>query len=207
MKLLLCDDEKLLRISVAELMRKWKWVTEVDTAANGDEVLQKVSTSRYNVVLLDINMPGKNGAEVARVLLRDFPKVKLIILTNHSGEALMVTLFRLGVHGIILKDTDSAELENAVQTVATGIRYFTNAVQAIIDGYDESRKSLPTIQFAQRHKQVLELLLKGKSAKDIATLLNMSLHTVNSYKRDMLELTRSQSTSELLAYVAKNGIS
>lgn len=65
---------------------------------------------------------------------------------------------------------------------------------------------MPSIHFAQRHKQVLELLLKGKSAKDIADCLQMSLHTVNSYKRDMLELTHTQSTSELLAFISKNGI-
>lgn len=206
MKLLLCDDEKLLRVSVAALIRKWWWIKEVDTAANGEELLLKLYQNEYNILLLDVNLPGKNGVEIAKVMLRDYPKLRIVMLTNHSGEALLITLFRLGVHGIVLKDTDSDELEKAVKQVSDGGTYYSEVVQKTINLYGTNVKVLPSIHFAQRHKQVLELLLKGSSAKEIAEKLHMSLHTVNSYKRDMLELTHTQSTNELLAFVSKNGM-
>lgn len=206
MKLLLCDDEKLLRVSVAALISKWWWIKEVDTAANGEELLVKLDQKEYNVVLLDVNLPGKNGVEIAKFVLRDHPSIRLVMLTNHSGEALLVALHKLGVHGIVLKDTDSDELENAVKRVAGGETYYSEIVQKVINVYGTGVKVMPSIHFAQRHKQVLELLLKGSSAKEIAEKLHMSLHTVNSYKRDMLELTHTQSTNELLAFVSKNGI-
>lgn len=206
MKLLFCDDEKLLRVSVAALISKWWWIKEVDTAANGEELLVKLHQEEYNIVLLDVNLPGKNGVEIAKFILRDYPSVRLIMLTNHSGEALLVTLHKLGVHGIVLKDTDSDELEKAVKKVAGGETYYSEVVQKIINVYGTDVKVMPSIHFAQRHKQVLELLLKGNSAKEIAERLHMSLHTVNSYKRDMLELTQTQSTNELLAFVSKNGM-
>lgn len=206
MKVILCDDEKLLRVSVAALITKWWWIKEVDTAANGEELLVKLDQKDYNVVLLDVNLPGKNGVEIAKMILRDYPGIRLVMLTNHSGEALLVTLHKLGVHGIILKDTDSDELENAVKRIASGEVYYPEAVEKIINLYGSDVKGMPSIHFAQRHKQVLELLLKGSSAKEIAEKLHMSLHTVNSYKRDMLELTQTQSTNELLAFVSKNGM-
>lgn len=206
MKLLLCDDEKLLRVSVAALISKWWWITNVDTAANGEEVLVKLHQREYNILLLDVNLPGKNGVEIAKIILRDYPNIRIVMLTNHSGEALLIALHRLGVHGIVLKDTDSDELEKAVRIVSSGETYYCEAVEKTLNLYGKDVKMVPSIHFAQRHKQVLELLLKGSSAKEIAEALHMSLHTVNSYKRDMLELTHTQSTSELLAFVSKNGM-
>jgi DNA-binding NarL/FixJ family response regulator len=206
MNLLFCDDEKLLRVSVAALIKKWWWIKEVDTVADGEELWAKLQQKEYNIVLLDVNLPGKNGIEIAKLVLRDYPSIRLIMLTNHSGEALLVTLHKLGVHGIILKDTDSDELERAVKKIAGGENHYSEVAQKIINVYGTGVKVMPSIHFAQRHKQVLELLLKGRSSKEIAEKLHVSLHTVNSYKRDMLEHTQTQSTNELLAFVSKNGV-
>lgn len=151
-------------------------------------------------------MPIHSGVVVAKVVLREYANTRVIMLTNHDGDALILTLYRLGVHGFILKDTDPKELEQATQSVLNGINYFTPSVLAVINANPHKTLQIPDINVAPRHKQVLELLVKGKSTKEIAETLDMSINTVNSYKSDMMELTRTQSTLELIAYTKKNGI-
>ena len=204
--LLLCDDERLLRLSLADLLRKWAWVNEVDTAANGDDALQQLVKKKYDVLLLDVSMPGKNGVEVAEIALREYPSLSVVILTNYDGNALIVNLYRLGVHGFVLKDTAPEELEIALKTVMQEQRYLTSSVQKIVDMHLSKPYTMPSIKIAHRHKQVLELLVKGKSAKEIAEKLYLSLNTVNSYKADMMELTQTQSTTSLVEFVRKNGL-
>lgn len=204
--ILLCDDEKLLRISLSELIQKWTWVGKVDVAANGNDALQMMSQKPYDVLLLDINMPQRNGISVAQEILRKKLPTRILVLTNHDGDALIANLYRLGVHGFVLKDTDPVELEHAILSVVNDNRYFTPAVQKVVNTQANNSNQLPDINTAPRHKQVLELLIKGKSSKEIADQLNMSLNTVNSYKSDMMELTQTQSTPELIAFVVKNGI-
>lgn len=204
--ILLCDDEKLLRLTLAELMRKWSWVETLDLAANGDEALKLLAKNNYDLILLDVNMPIHSGVTVAKLVLREYTNTRVIMLTNHDGDALILTLYRLGVHGFILKDTDPKELEQATQSVLNGINYFTPSVLAVINANPHKTLQIPDINVAPRHKQVLELLVKGKSTKEIAETLDMSINTVNSYKSDMMELTRTQSTLELIAYTKKNGI-
>lgn len=204
--ILLCDDEKLLRLTLAELMRKWSWVESIDLAANGEEALQHLSKNKYDLILLDVNMPIHSGVVVAKTVLKEYTSTRVIMLTNHDGDALILTLYRMGVHGFILKDTDPIELEQATKSVLNGINYYTPSVLAVINANPHKALQLPDINVAPRHKQVLELLVKGKSTKEIAETLDMSINTVNSYKSDMMELTRTQSTLELIAYTKKNGI-
>ena len=204
--ILLCDDERLLRISLAELIRKWSWVESVDLAENGEEALAMMSKKKYSLLLLDVNMPVLNGISVAQAVLRQYPSTRIMMLTNHDGDALILTLYKLGVHGFLLKETEPAELERAAQTVMNGIPFFSSSVLNIINAQSKKIAQLPNINVAPRHKQVLELLVKGKSSKEIAEALDMSVNTVNSYKSDMMELTRTQSTLELIAYVQKNGM-
>lgn len=204
--ILLCDDERLLRLSLAELMRKWDWVGTVDLAANGEEALVLLERNSYDLLLLDVNMPIRNGISVAQVVLRQKPGLRVVMLTNHDGDALILTLYKLGVHGFMLKDTEPSELEMALQTVLNGVNYFAPSILAVINRGPQRITQLPDINVAPRHKQVLELLVKGKSPKEIAEKLSMSVNTVNSYKSDMMELTRTQTTLELIAYVQKNGI-
>ncbi len=187
-------------------MRKWDWVGTVDLAANGEEALVLLERNPYDLLLLDVNMPIRNGISVAQVVLRQKPGLRVVMLTNHDGDALILTLYKLGVHGFLLKDTEPAELEMALQTVLNGVNYFATSILAVINKGPHKIAQLPDINVAPRHKQVLELLVKGKSPKEIAEKLSMSVNTVNSYKSDMMELTRTQTTLELIAYVQKNGI-
>lgn len=204
--ILLCEDEKLLRTTLAELMSKWSWVDSIDTAANGEEALLMLEKNKYELLLLDVNMPIRNGISVAQVVLKTKPNIRIVMLTNHDGDALILTLYRLGIHGFLLKDTEPAQLDLALQTVMSGVNYFAPSVLRVINANPQKTAQLPDINVAPRHKQVLELLVKGRSPKEIAEKLSMSVNTVNSYKSDMMELTRTQTTIELIAYVQKNGI-
>lgn len=206
-KLLLCDDEKLLRDALAQAISKWSWVDdEVSTASNGAEALELLSTQSFEILLLDMNMPGHKGIEVAKEVYSKYPETKIIMLTNHAGEALILNMYRIGIHGFVLKNTPLIELEKTIQSVLAGERHFPSSIKDIIERSNKPSK-VPEITFAPRHKQILEMLLLGKDPKTIADVLNLSVNTVNSYKAEMMKQTQTQSTPELLAFVQKNGLS
>lgn len=206
-KFLLCDDERLLRDALAQAIGKWPWVDdEVTTASNGAEALDLLATQSYDILLLDMNMPGRKGVEVAKDVLSQFPETKIIMLTNHAGEALLLNMYRTGIHGFLLKHTPLIELEKIIQAVLAGERHFPNSIKDIVEKSDRPSK-VPEITIAPRHKQVLEMLILGKDPKTIADVLNLSVNTINSYKAEMMKQTQTQSTPELLAFVQKNGLS
>jgi DNA-binding NarL/FixJ family response regulator len=206
-KFLLCDDERLLRDALAQAISKWPWVDDqVDTASNGAEAMELLSAQVYDILLLDMNMPGSKGVEVAKEVYSLYPETKIIMLTNHAGEALILSMYRTGVHGFILKNTPLIELEKIIQAVLAGERHFPSTIKDIIERSNRPSK-VPEITIASRHKQVLELLLLGKDPKTIADILHLTVNTVNSYKSEMMKQTQTQSTPELLAFIQKNGLS
>ena len=206
-KFLLCDDERLLRDALALAIRKWAWVDEeVSTASNGAEALELLSAQAYDILLLDMNMPGRKGVEVAKEVLWQFPETKIIMLTNHAGEALLLNMYRTGIHGFVLKNTPLIELEKIIQAVLAGERHFPSSIKDMIERSNRP-SNVPELTIAPRHKQILELLLLGKDPKTIADILHLTVNTVNSYKSEMMKQTQTQSTPELLAFIQKNGLS
>lgn len=205
-RILLCDDDQLLLDLLSLAITKWDWVDEVNVSATREDAIKLLSALQYDILLLDMRMPGHNGIEIAKEVHWMYPMTKIIMLTGHAGDALILNMYKAGIHGFALKDfLKLNELEKIVRRVLCGERCFPPTINDVIERNNISTKT-PEMNIAPRHKQVLELLLKGKDTKQIADVLHLSVNTVNSYKSELMKQTNSQSTPELIAFIRINGL-
>jgi DNA-binding NarL/FixJ family response regulator len=150
-------------------------------------------------------MPGMNGIEVARQVLRQHPAVRIIVLTQYNGEGMITHLVRIGVHGFLLKNSESQEIKKAIETVLNDKQYITPMIHPSLLKED-SVVAAPSIQFSKREADILIYLKMGKSSKEIAERLALKENTINSYREDMLQKTKTRNVAELISYAYENGV-
>lgn len=205
MNLLLTDDQPMFREGLALLLKQQLPDLHLFQAGNGKEAITCLQENNIDVVLLDVNMPEMNGIETAKIILRDFPKTRIIVLTQYDGEAMIATLVNEGVHGFLLKNSRPAEIVNAINMVYVEQKnYITPQVAAFLKQNMQSRT--PSISFTKREAEILMYLKMGKSSRDIAERTGLKENTVNSYREDMLQKTKTRNVAELIAYAFENGV-
>jgi DNA-binding NarL/FixJ family response regulator len=204
--LLLVDDQALFRESIRSLLQQNMQAIQISEAANGKEALEILKTNPIDVVLLDVNMPEMNGIEVASEILSNYQQTNVIILSQHGGEALIIHLLKLGVHGFLHKNTNANELKIAIETVLRGEKHIQESISTIYQNNFTLAKNAPTIIFNKREAEILLQLKMGKSSKEIAGNMDLKENTVNSYREVMLRKTKTKNVAELITYAHQNGI-
>jgi DNA-binding NarL/FixJ family response regulator len=204
--LLLVDDQALFRESIKSLLQQNLSDVRFYESAHGKEAINVLSQNHIDVILMDVNMPEMNGIELATHVLENYKQTSVIILTQHGGEAMIVHLLRLGVHGFLLKNTSTNELTKAIDTVMRGDKYIQDSITEIIQSNFNLMKSAPTIIFNKREAEILLQLKLGRSSKEIASIMQLKENTVNSYREDMLRKTKTKNVAELITYAHQNGI-
>jgi len=206
LSILLTDDQSMFREGVELILKQHFPQAKLYQAGNGIEAIELISKQPIDLVLLDVNMPGMNGIEVARIILRDHPETRIIILTQYNGEAMISTLLKEGVHGFLLKNSSSSEIIKAIDTV-WGQRavYVTPSIHPSLSKSNTVEHS-PSIFFTKREAEILMYLKMGKSSKEIAERLSLKENTINSYREDMLQKTQTRNVAELISYAYQNGV-
>ena len=210
-KILLADDHDIVRRGLRELINKrpeWKIVAE---ATNGRQAVAKAAETRPNVALLDISMPYLNGFEAARQILLERPDTKILILTVHESNTLIRQVLDAGARGYVLKSDAERDLVAAVEAVCAGGTYFTQKVsEVILDFYLNKGKVLreetPDQRLTQRHREIVQLLAEGKSSKEVAEILNMTLKTAETHRAHIMKRMGFHSVADLVRYALRNGI-
>lgn len=210
-KILLADDHDIVRRGLRELINKraeWKIVAE---ACNGREAVAKAMQTRPNVALLDISMPFLNGFEAARQILLERPDTKILILTVHESNTLIRQVLEAGARGYVLKSDAERDLVGAVEAVCTGGTYFTQKVsEVILDFYLNKGKILreetPDQRLTKRHREIVQLLAEGRSSKEVAEILNMTLKTAETHRAHIMKRMGFHSVADLVRYALRNGI-
>lgn len=210
-RILLADDHAILRRGLKALLEREADMDVVGEAADGRETLKQVEELRPDVVVLDITMPNLNGIEAARQIQAKGWGTAIIILSMHSDEGYVLRALRAGARGYLLKDTVEAELIRAIQAVAGGKAYFSPEVSKLLvedyvqgmqeRGIDDSYELL-----TPREREVLQLLAEGKSSKDIARLLELSVYTVDTHKSNLMQKLSLHSMAELILYAVRKRI-
>lgn len=176
------------------------------TVGDGHALLQAVAQHRPDIVILDISMPVMNGIEAARALKAKFPSIKLVFVTMHADPAYLRAAFQVGASGYILKQSLSDELTQALHTVLRGQTYVTPLIaKDVVDGVLGSDKQ-PLIELTARQQEVLQLIVDGLSAKDIAAKLSISHRTVEFHKAQLMQQLDLHSTVELIKFALTNGL-
>jgi DNA-binding NarL/FixJ family response regulator len=189
-RILLADDHTLLRAGIRSLLEKMAGVEVVAEAADGREALDLVKTHQPNMVLMDIAMAGLNGLDATARIVREFPNVRVIILSMHANEEYVLQTLRSGASGYLLKDAATAELELAIQAVARKDTYLSPAIsRRVIEDYVGRTSGLkgPSEQLTPRQREILQLIAEGKSTKEIAFLLKLSVKTVETHRAQLMD--------------------
>jgi DNA-binding NarL/FixJ family response regulator len=208
-QVLLADDHVLVRAGIRTLLEKIPNVKVVAEAASGREALEMVKTKLPDLVLMDIAMANLNGLEALSRIAKDFPEVKVMILSAHANEEYVIRALRGGAAGYMLKDSATAELELAVSSVREGKTYLSPSIsRTAIDNYLERMGDVvsPLEQLTSRQREILQLIGEGKNTKEIASNLEISVKTVESHRLQLMERLRIHDVPGLVRFAIRTGL-
>jgi DNA-binding NarL/FixJ family response regulator len=210
-RVLLAEDHTLVRQGFRRILEDDPHVTVVGEASTGLEAIEQCKESRPDVVVMDLSMPELGGLEATAEILKILPQTKILILSMYSNEAYVRKAFQLGAKGYILKNAIEVDLTRAVLALAEGEAYFSPGISQIVleslkSGSFQDSSQDPYERLTLREKEVLQLIAQGKSNKEIATLLNISVNTVAVHRAHVMETLGLHRTAELVLYAVKKGL-
>jgi DNA-binding NarL/FixJ family response regulator len=199
---LIVEDQELVRQGLALVLKQHFPDVRLLQAGNGEEAFKILQTSRVHIVLLDISLPGMSGVEIAQQILKNYPNIKVLIVTQYNGEAMIRNLLKAGVHSFFLKNNAAHEIKDAINTVLQGKQYVPESLRPAL----LPSGNVPAIAFSKREAEILLLLKMGRSSKEISEKLQLKENTINSYREDMLQKTKTNNVAQLISYAYENGI-
>jgi two-component system, NarL family, response regulator NreC len=210
-RVLLADDHQLMRSGVRLMLERQADLEVVGEASDGRGAVALAKTLKPDVVVMDIGMPSLNGIEAAHQMTEERPELAVMILSMHADESYVLRALRAGARGYLLKDSAEADLTRAVHVVAGGKSFFSPAVsKLLLDDYVRKLKRSGTDDpydlLTPREREVLQLVAEGKSNKDIANLLNLSVYTVESHRSNLMEKLHLNGLPELILFAVRRGI-
>ena len=205
----LADDHVLLRDGIKRIIEESPDLRVVAEASDGLELLRVLKQHDVDMVLLDISMPGLRGIEAVREVKISFPSIKGLILTMHKKKEYIRHAFSAGADGYLLKEATGDELFDAISTIRNGENYVSNAfskelIIELLQLYRTGGK-LETEVLTTREREVLKLIAEGKSSKEIADLLFISIYTVNNHRAKIIKKLGMKKTADLVRYAIRKG--
>jgi DNA-binding NarL/FixJ family response regulator len=215
-RVLLADDHSLVRAGIRSLLQPLEGIEIVAEAEDGREALRLVETHRPDLVLMDIAMKGLSGLEAAARVTKEFPKVRVIILSMHASEEYVIQALYAGAVGYLLKDSGTAELELAIRAVARGESYLTPAVsKGVIRDYlrrvgGEIGTSVsvnsPYEKLTPRQREILQLIAEGQTTQKMASILSVSIKTVETHRAQLMRRLDLHDVAGLVRYAVRMGL-
>ncbi len=204
-QVLIVDDHPLIRQGMRSLLEKHGF-TVVGEAADGREATQLAQELEPDVAVLDLAMPLLNGLDAAREITRTSRRTKTILVTIHTADQYVLEALQVGVRGYVLKSQATAELVQAIQEVIRGGRYLSPGIsEAVVQAY-LAKTDLPADPLSPREREVLQLIAEGKTTKDIAGLLGVSVKTIESHRVRLMEKLDIRQTAGLVRYAIRRGM-
>ena len=211
-KLLLADDHEIVREGLRALLKAYRDCEIVGEAADGRQAVALVKELKPDIVILDISMPLLNGLEATRQILKIRPQTKVLILTMHESDSLIRDILDVGARGYILKTDVGTDLAKAVESLRWNKTFFTQRVsQMVLDGYlkGDSRVSNSDSEgtrLTPRQREVVQLLAEGKSSKEVAVALDVSVKTAETHRANIMRKLNLHSVTEVVRYAIRNQI-
>jgi DNA-binding NarL/FixJ family response regulator len=209
-RIVIVDDHDLVREGIRALLEQDPELQVVGETGDGQEAIRLAARLRPDVLLMDVNLPGgMGGLEATQTIVRDCPDVKTIILTQYENREYIKRAIHIGARGYLLKRSVSAQLKEAIRTVARGERYLHPLAAEELVELVTSGRTLDEDEYEQltaREKQVFKLLAEGKTSRDIAKYLNISLKTAMTHRTNIMAKLNMHSRTELVRYAIRKAI-
>jgi DNA-binding NarL/FixJ family response regulator len=204
-RVVLADDHVLVRQGLKSLLER-EGIQVVAEASDGHEIVRQAQAHNPDIAVVDISMPMLNGLEAARELVRSCPKTKSILLTQHDEDQYVAEALQAGVKGYILKSQVANDLLLAIQQVLRGQVYLSPGISRAVMAAYHSKSDRPEDPLTGRERQVLQLIAEGKSTKDVASLLGVSVKTAESHRSRLMQKLDIHETASLVRYAVKRGL-
>lgn len=204
---LIADDHGLIRNGLKQLLAGERSIEQLGEAASGREALEKLQTERWDLLILDINMPDRSGIDILRHVRAAHPETRVLILSGFPERQYAVNVLRAGASGYVNKEMAPEELLSAVRAVLQGRRYVTPALaELLVNELDADQDKPPHSALSEREFQVFCKLASGRTATEIAHELCISVKTVSTYRSRVLEKMGFTSNADITAYALRNNI-
>ena len=206
-RVLIADDHQIVRQGLRQIVSEVEDLEVVGEATNGDEAVDAAKAGGFDVLVLDVSMPGRNGISALGEIRRSAPGTKVLVLTIHSEEAFAIRALESGAAGYMTKASAADDLVDAIRAVAKGDRYVSQDVATRLDGIGVGRRAIPPhARLSPREHEIMTLLAGGKSVRNIAEMLGRSIKTIHTHRYRIFEKLGVRSNSELTRYALKAGI-
>jgi DNA-binding NarL/FixJ family response regulator len=212
LRILIADDHDLMRRGLRALVESRPGWQVCDEAQTGREAVEKTELLKPDVVILDISMPELNGIEAARTIRKNSPNTEILILSAHYSDQLIRDILKAGVHGYIMKSDSDRDLVLALEKLANHTPFFTSKATEVMlsnfshTGAHHDLDELPVNRLTAREREVVQLLSEGKSSKEVATLLGISIKTAETHRANVMRKLEIHSVTELVRYAVRNQI-
>jgi two-component system, NarL family, response regulator NreC len=205
-RILLADDHAVVRQGFRMILAAQPDMEIVGEAGNGREALELAGSLKPDVVVMDVAMPELNGIEATRRLAEFAPHARVIALSMHKDSVYVREILRAGARGYLLKESGAGDLVTAIRAVASGEGYLSPAVSdAVLDDY-RRHVTNPIDLLSSREREVLQMLAEGKTNKEIAAILNLSVYTVDAHRGRIMDKLNLHSINDLVRFAVRNGL-
>jgi two-component system, NarL family, response regulator NreC len=205
-RILLADDHAVVRQGFKMILGAQPDMEIVGEAANGREAVELAEQLKPDIVVMDVAMPELNGIEATRRLVGALPHARVIALSMHKDSVYVREILRAGARGYLLKDSGAEDLVRAIRAVAGGESWLSPAVSnAVLDDY-RRHVTNPIDLLTSREREVLQMLAEGKTNKEVAVVLNLSVYTVDAHRGRIMEKLNLHSINELVRFAVRNGM-
>jgi len=205
--ILIADDHAIVRKGLVQILTEGSEAVAVDEAESGEEALMKVRDNEYDLVLLDISLPGKSGLEVLQELKSLSPELPVLMLSMHPEEQYAVRVLRAGASGYLAKGSAADELADAIRKVLAGGKYISASLaEKLVNGLIGAAEKPLHETLSTREHQVMRMIGSGKTVREIANELSLDIKTINTFRNRILRKLKMKSSVELTRYAVQNSL-
>ncbi len=209
-KIIIADDHKMFRDGIIAIIGQESDIELIGEAGNAQEIFELLDKTLPDILLLDITLGLSNGIEITKTLKVRYPELKVIIISMHSESSYVLKALEVGALGYLLKDAGKIEMLNAIRAVVTGGSYFGKQVSQILRNHFSNQQTTvakqENIMLTRREVEVLKLIAAEHSNQEVADKLFISIRTVDTHRRNLLEKLKLKNNAGLVRYAIKNGL-
>ncbi len=207
----LCDDHQIIREGLRSLLEKQSDMMVVGEGVNGLEAIKLAKEKKPDIMVIDIAMPELNGIAAAKRISTEFPKIKILALSMHSDHHFVTEMLEAGAAGYMLKDSAFPELANAIRTIMAGGLFISpriagNVLEEFAHRSNPKIKTHHRIELSPREKEILQMIAEGKSSKDIAAVMVISVKTVETHRQHLMNKVGAHNVATLTKYAIREGL-
>jgi DNA-binding NarL/FixJ family response regulator len=206
MKVLVADDHSIVRKGLIQLIEEMPEVSQIDESEDGSEVIEKVKSNQYDLLILDLSMPKKNGLDVLKDLKILNPNLNILVLSTYPEELFASRSLKAGASGYLTKNSAPEELVNAIRKVSAGRKYISSIfAESLADQFSEPNL-LPHQKLSDRELQIFQMLAERKTSQQICEVLSLSNKTVSTHKINIFKKMGLNSVTDLVMYALRNNL-